>query len=769
MWSARAIAAVVLLGWLPCAAQPLETTGPLSERAKVRVRTVSLRIEPKRHLGPGARAEPGACREFGLDALALKLRGRPLASEQLVELKRARSPTIHALLIDTSGSMIGRVDRTKLAATRYVEMLDPAYESATVMTFDESVLLVEGVTNDRVALADAVERLQLGGYTSMNDGLVFAIRELDSYRERPVLLLLTDGWDTSSLYEQSDVRELAASRPDLSVFVIGIELPPLEAGGGKIKRFLQNLARNTNGEFFDVPVAGKLEQTFARIREMLSNEATLTFVDPNPEAELGNVKVRSTDPNCRVTVFRHDAEPPENPARVPLAESRAGLPQRLELPPDDLYLRRTFGPLPLTADPDCGDHASGLDELWFVETEPSRLRGCALDVTQESGMLYEPMEIGHGEINGYLGLKIRPFEIPLPPPRELPTDPSRAMDRLARQALRLAADEIEGDPRKRPREWHARPYHDQLALQSGRVFLDLRPRLAHAMYRKADYRDWVRARLREEAGRELEALAAAYRASAPGIDEASIAEALRTSEEGRAIRRHAETPSEVDLQRYLTAWLGDISAFELFVRWEGRATDGLTAAAPQGEFAARWDALRRLLFVPSYARVLTILDPSYDPEARRIGFWRVVLPRPSWFLPRVQGPRHRPDYAHLPLDLVPERPYAYELARDLFESVPRLSDHLRRRGYRAQTPTYELTSKPRHQDPRSGYRKFRVTLVWNAPEPEPSTLRIEAELERPRGEGPHVVLSQEIRVEADPELEALLPLELVTEASSRAE
>ena len=187
----------------------------------------------------------------------------------------------------------------RAAASRYVEQLRPDHENALVVSFDESVLLHQGVTADRDRLIEAIARVRMGHSTSMLDGLYYVVRELSTHRERPVVLLLTDGVDTTSLYERDDVRRLAASRPDLSVFSIGLGLPQIQSSGpsglNSSKRFLQRLSAATNGKFFDVPTGGRLDRVYTRIREMLDNEAILTVTDPRPEAKPGTLTVRSAN------------------------------------------------------------------------------------------------------------------------------------------------------------------------------------------------------------------------------------------------------------------------------------------------------------------------------------------------------------------------------------------------------------------------------------------------------------------------------------------
>ena len=47
---------------------------------------------------------------------------------------------------------------------------------------------------------------------------------------------------------------------------------------------------------------------------------------------------------------------------------------------------------------------------------------------------------------------------------------------------------------------------------------------------------------------------------------------------------------------------------------------------------------------------------EHSPEQDRVGYWRVVLPRPSWFGQRVKGWKNRVDYSDLPVPQIEDRP-----------------------------------------------------------------------------------------------------------------
>jgi len=250
----------------------------LAERTEVRLRSVRMRIESV------DRRLTDACADLGVDQLKVSLRGKELDSAVVRHLERDHRPAIHAVLIDTSSSMVGRLAYARDAAAQYIERLRPGLDRAMIATFDDSVILVQSHTDQQEVLREALGRVRLGGSTALIDGLYFILGELAGNRERGVVLLLTDGVDTTSFHDWDDVRARAAPEMETTMFVIGLGLPELQAGRTATRKILQKFAARTNGKFFYVPTAGRLEDVYLRILELLDSEAVLSLTDPDHDA-----------------------------------------------------------------------------------------------------------------------------------------------------------------------------------------------------------------------------------------------------------------------------------------------------------------------------------------------------------------------------------------------------------------------------------------------------------------------------------------------------
>jgi hypothetical protein len=411
-----------------------------------------------------------------------------------------------------------------------------------------------------------------------------------------------------------------------------------------------------------------------------------------------------------------------------------------------------------TVDPLCEADGPNPGASWRATAQAGRVRGCLLDVSTDLGMLYDPYApssvSGWSDWNAYLKTRTRPFEVEVPAFAELPERPEALVERLSALALEASGD---GVKRRKPVDRHARPYDDLPLLVHGRTFFDLRIELATTLFAHPDYRRWALERLRVDAERDLDDLRDRYRRRAPGAGPEAIEAALVASEDGRAIRARAERPAPADLVRILASWLGDLPAHELFVLWETSRIDDLLAGreggATSADFVARWRALRDVLFVPSYARELTLLMPVHDRRQDRVGLYRVVLPRVAWMLPRLGDHEKHPGWSDLPLDLLPERPMACEALERILDRRPMLAAHLDRGGYRALTLAYESRMPPRKRTPLQAFRQSRVALVLAA---GGRTVVLELDLDEASAGGTVELAGLRGRVEGDPVLAALV-------------
>jgi hypothetical protein len=657
---------------------------------------------------------------MGPEDFKVKLGGR-LLDPRFVTIEREKQPILHAILMDTSASMRYRMPAARKAAGVFISQLETGHERALLISFDDSVVMVHPPSSDLESLESAIDGLRVGRTTSLTDALYYSMLELRSHRERPNIVLLSDGADTSSLHLRDEIFAVLPEIQDLTIFPVSLGLLTTS----NTYRFLAELAAQTNGNIVRIPdgsMRSRMVRSFATIREMVNNEAIVTVTDPDPETEVLPLRIKSRNRYyCEVTVFRDHGDPREG------ASPRYRALQPTEMPfVTGLHAASRFRDLYLEferpwADASCirpmetEEGGPGNGVLWYVQALPGRIDGCLLDIVQEPGSLYSKYSTTSVEPSHDIVLKTRSFEMDVPPIDELPRRPVELFDRLARFAVSVSEEDLWRDPRRKNETVNARPYYDHPGILHGRSLLEVQTDLAVALFQQPEYRDWALAKLRDDASREIEEFLERLRRSAPELSQEQLEAVVRASPDTREILLRVARPAPIDIADKLGTWLGDVPAHDIFRRWEAeRITRMLQEGGPEADIDStmrEWRELRKIFFAPSYSRILGLAAPGYDPELDRIGFWRVVLPRPGWFLERVKAWKSSDYWEPPPLDLIPEIPIGLWALQQVLASHPDVAAHLKEGSYTARPVTYALLGKPRTQQPWRAFRRSAVEIV----------------------------------------------------------
>jgi Ca-activated chloride channel family protein len=209
--------------------------------------------------------------------------------QEVAFFQRSGLPLAVALLVDTSGSMRHTLPALQRAATEFVLALDPE-DVVSVMSFGDTVRVLQGFTADRTALERAIRLAPQEDGTALNTAVYVALAGLsttaasqnDGVPRRGVLVLLSDGHDTASLVGFDDVMALA-SRRDVAIYAIRLERERPVVGGLDEARFaLERLASQTGGRAFFPRQRYALGTVFAAIRRELASQYALAYEPRGP-------------------------------------------------------------------------------------------------------------------------------------------------------------------------------------------------------------------------------------------------------------------------------------------------------------------------------------------------------------------------------------------------------------------------------------------------------------------------------------------------------
>ena len=219
--------------------------------------------------------------------------------QKVIDFYAETRPITMAILLDTSGSMKDKIKEVHKAAGAFVGSLRPI-DQALVIDFDDNVFLIQDLTSDLEALEEAITSTEPLGATSLYDALHAAYRKIGEIDGRKVIVLLSDGEDTSSQFGYKRVLEEAKSNNTM-IFSIGLGGG---YGGAPSKGVLTEFSEVTGGRFFYVKKTEQLAKTYLEIAEELGKQYYLSYSTTNDrwdghwiklkvESERDNVDVRA--------------------------------------------------------------------------------------------------------------------------------------------------------------------------------------------------------------------------------------------------------------------------------------------------------------------------------------------------------------------------------------------------------------------------------------------------------------------------------------------
>jgi Ca-activated chloride channel family protein len=205
------------------------------------------------------------------------------------------TPITVMVMLDTSGSMTASLGLVKDAAEQFLLRLLPD-DKAQVGEFNDKIKFHPGnFIDDRDRLIYLLKNeLDFGYPTRLYDAVDASIAQLEPMDGRKVVLVFTDGDDTSSKVGVGKVMDRARGK-DVMVYAIGLENEYFN-GQQKVRsspdRGLKKLAEDTGGGFFLLKKTTELSETFTRIAQELHSQYVLGFSPETMDGKIHKLDVR---------------------------------------------------------------------------------------------------------------------------------------------------------------------------------------------------------------------------------------------------------------------------------------------------------------------------------------------------------------------------------------------------------------------------------------------------------------------------------------------
>jgi len=199
---------------------------------------------------------------------------------------QTNQPLSVTLLIDTSGSMDKDLKVATVSLAKFLNALvkegNPD-DAASLYSFNDQVTLLNSFTRRLTRLEDSLKPLKGDAGTSLYDAIYLSTSALRSRDGRHVLVVVTDGGDTTSTKKYSDALSsiLRAEAVLYPIVIVPITNPSGRNIGGE--HALETLARSSGGLAF-YPTVEQLDRTFADILRELRTQYLIGYYPHGPLA-----------------------------------------------------------------------------------------------------------------------------------------------------------------------------------------------------------------------------------------------------------------------------------------------------------------------------------------------------------------------------------------------------------------------------------------------------------------------------------------------------
>ena len=222
-----------------------------------------------------------------LDDFELRVDGevRPLS-----DLTRAETSVRLAMLFDNSGSLDAAREFEKQAAIRFFRKVMRKNDEAAIYSIETDSRLAQPLTNDVVRLEQTIATFgKPEGGTSLFDAIIDAASYLRPYTGRRVLVIVSDGIETTSRHSDFDFVVQHVLADDCQIYVVqtglyeGANLRALAA-----ERRMEQLTGQTGGAVYLPKTTDQLDVAFDQIAADLSQQYVLSYY-PSPEHRDGRM------------------------------------------------------------------------------------------------------------------------------------------------------------------------------------------------------------------------------------------------------------------------------------------------------------------------------------------------------------------------------------------------------------------------------------------------------------------------------------------------
>ncbi|HEY6305342.1 MAG TPA: VWA domain-containing protein [Candidatus Angelobacter sp.] len=233
--------------------------------------------------------------------------------------RESEMPLSIALEVDTSLSTMRDFKLEVTSAKRFAHSIMRPVDHLAVYQVTEVINEVTSFTSDLHRIDHGIESLQIGAGTSLYDAIFLGAEALMLRDGRKVMVLITDGGDTTS---KADYQSALRRAQQAEAIVYSIIVVPVAADAGRNlggEHALIQISKDTGGKHYYAESVSELDGAFRQISDELRTQYLIGYytnrqVSDSPFRRI-QVQVTKNDPDVSAYQIRHRAGYYTAPAR----------------------------------------------------------------------------------------------------------------------------------------------------------------------------------------------------------------------------------------------------------------------------------------------------------------------------------------------------------------------------------------------------------------------------------------------------------------------
>jgi Ca-activated chloride channel homolog len=198
------------------------------------------------------------------------------------------------MLFDTSESMRKDLRLSQQSAVRFLDAI-PRARDLVLVFFDRDIRLSRYSSENQQGIFERILETEGGGETALLDAVTVYISRIADTPGRKVLVLFTDGDDTTSRIPAQEVLRLVRST-EVTIYPVAFmgHQRPNSAASLRARSLLHSFAESTGGRVFEPAASKELAAIYTSILDELGSQYVLGYVSDNlkRDGKFRNITVR---------------------------------------------------------------------------------------------------------------------------------------------------------------------------------------------------------------------------------------------------------------------------------------------------------------------------------------------------------------------------------------------------------------------------------------------------------------------------------------------